>query len=164
MRYLFSQHHRWSHTLGLGLTWNWHYTRRKGEVCRFGGYNSSQTQYCIINALPGTYHPKNTFMQFTHTTSFYWKGFRLKCWKIPFDPKNVNRAIDGQRKLTENFIDCLINSVSADSMALLLIMVYTSTVTTLYRFVYTRNRLFVNIGMVTIVRAEAGSYRMLQTI
>ena len=84
MRYLFSQHHRWSHTLGLGLTWNWHYTRRKGEVCRFGGYNSSQTQCFTINALPGTYHPKNTFMQFTHTTSFYWKGLRLKCWKIPF--------------------------------------------------------------------------------
>ena len=85
-------------------------------------------------------------------------------FSTPFDPKNVNRAIDGQRNLTENFINCLINSVSADSMALLFIMVYTSTVTTLYRSVYTRNRLFVNIGMVTIVRAEAGSYRMLQII
>ena len=61
---------------------------------------------------------------------------------ISFDLKNVNRAIDGQRNLEENICDCMINSVPADSMAPLLIMVCGNKVSTSCRSICVQNRNF----------------------
>ena len=98
-------------------------------------------------------------MQLNVDMSFYWKKSFLIIWKISFDLKNVNRAIDSQRNLEENISDFIINSMPADSMASTLITVFEAMLRRYtVPYAYGTATLIVNIYMVNIRLANRSQY------